>query len=164
MSSPFELEPRDRRVAFVQAIDSVKNSALEIPVLRNQVISMGRGTHNDDKRVTPFVFKDLKISSTHCYIWSIQFDESTPCICYLKDVSTNHTYVNNKPINNGEYVILNHNDEIEIINGFKGVFKYDTTQLALLKSFDQLFQGKIGDWCIIPKILGSGSFGKVCAI
>lgn len=161
MSSPFEMETRKIRVAYLQAIDSIKSTILEIPLERNRVISIGRGTHNDDKRVTPFVFNNMKISSTHCYIWSIQFDETTPCICYLKDVSTNHTYVNNKPIKCGEYVILNHNDEIEIINGFKGVFKYETRQAELLKSFNGLSEGKFGCWCIIPKILGSGSFGKV---
>lgn len=142
-----ETNQNQKLVAHLEGTNLVTQKTLRMILLRNKVISLGRNSKSSDQqRVIQYVLSDISVSSIHCYAWNTQFDDNTPAICYLKDVSTNHTYVNNKPIKNGEYVILNHNDDVKILNGFKGIFKLAAKQLNLIQSTHGLYEGKIKDW------------------
>lgn len=146
-------------VGLILGHNLIEGTIVEINVFKNKVISFGRNFQElNDERVQAFEFNDSRISKRHCYIWTVQFDDNSSCIFYLKDVSTNHTFVNGEPIKNNKFIMLNDGDEIEIKFGFKGFVQiYGNSNVNNNNDIS-----KLNDWEITSKILGSGSFGKEC--
>ncbi|GME69171.1 unnamed protein product [[Candida] boidinii] len=120
---------------------------------------------NLDKRCQFLEIDDPSISSPHCYIWVIQFDDSTIPIVYLKDASLNGVYLNGKRVHRNNVIIIQHDDEIKIQNGVQVRFN----QLLLNDNYNQrlplteipLNSIENTDWILSNRTIGVGSFGKV---
>ncbi|GMF00951.1 unnamed protein product [[Candida] boidinii] len=120
---------------------------------------------NLDKRCQFLQIDDPSISSPHCYIWVIQFDDSTIPIVYLKDASLNGVYLNGKRVHRNNVIIIQHDDEIKIQNGVQVRFN----QLLLNDNYNQrlplteipLNSIENTDWILSNRTIGVGSFGKV---
>ncbi len=127
-------------------------------------------TEEDDctstRRDVKIILDDPHISSTHCHIWSIQFDETTPCMVYLQDVSTNGCYLNGVKLGRNNYTVVEEGDMIHIPRGLKVHLHCKKRVLDLIESSrtvieDSTYDFFDNDWDIVSKIVGVGTFGKV---
>lgn len=139
------------------------NSEMSIPLKKNCIIAFGRLPHDEnDDRVFRVEIDDPHISSTHCYVWMIQFDSDTSPVCYFQDVSTNNCFVNNVPVGKGKYRVLHNKDYITLYDSIG--FQYKVNQTGG-KFTDVGLDGscQIKNWVVLPEVLGFGTFGKVCS-
>lgn len=128
-----------------------------VPLFKNRVVGIGRcDVEKRNDRVDRIQINDVHISSTHCYIWHVQFDSNTSSICYLQDMSSNYCYVNDKPVGNGNICILRHGDYVKL-HGDIG-FRYKGVDLLSNRKLDIV---KFKNWTILPDVIGVGTFGKV---
>ncbi|OWB83417.1 hypothetical protein B5S33_g2047 [[Candida] boidinii] len=157
-------------------------SDILIPLYKNRLLEIKRQTpkaasrkslssvkHNTqeilDKRCQFLEIDDSSISSPHCYIWVVQFDDSTIPIVYLKDASLNGVYLNGNRVHRNNVTIIQHDDEIKIQNGVQVKFN----QLLLNENFNQRLplteipfnSIQNTDWILSNRTIGVGSFGKV---
>lgn len=134
--------------------------ALVVSIWRGRVVCIGRRPAVDDPRVTGVVLEDARVSSAHCYVWCVEFDATTPPVCYLQDASTNHTYVDGRAVTRGECVILEDGAEVEIRGCFRGSVEIRgwSGGNRALHPVSQIYHAP---WIISPTVLGSGSFGTV---
>lgn len=133
------------------------NDSIKVPFYKNRVVGLGRlPVEKKSGRVDRIQINNKHISSTHCYIWHVQFDTNTSSICYLQDMSSNYCYVNNIPVGKLKFTVLRHGDVIKLHDeiGFKYV------QVSP-KTINQKDYTVIKDWTILPDVIGVGTFGKV---
>ncbi|CCH44768.1 hypothetical protein BN7_4336 [Wickerhamomyces ciferrii] len=105
-----ELIVLDRFNEFGEVDTGIEDS---FPIIKNQKTSIGRNVGNT------ITINHPAISGTHCVIWSIQFDDNSIPLIYLKDVSLNGTYINDVKIAKNSTVLLNHLDTIAIEYGIE---------------------------------------------
>ncbi|CCD25193.1 serine/threonine protein kinase MEK1 NDAI_0E03760 [Naumovozyma dairenensis CBS 421] len=154
-----------------------------LKICKHKTLKIGRNTKEVD-----FLLNDPSVSSIHCIIWAILFDEKSIPMCYIKDLSLNGTFVNSKRLERNVAYLLNDNDIIELSSTFNTLstsminlfqeegnphsyFKFKSLNLedkCFLKNvertiFDALNIKKIinKNWEISPKIIGNGTFGNV---
>lgn len=134
------------------------NEDIRVPLYKNRVVAFGRlPCTKKNNRIERVQINNFHISSTHCYIWIIQFDSNTSSVCYIQDVSINGTYVNKSKIGMKNYAILNHLDIIKLYNGigFQYIKNVKNNNISTPSCTT------IKDWNIMPEIIGIGTFGKV---
>ncbi|KAG7936470.1 hypothetical protein KL934_001937 [Ogataea polymorpha] len=101
---------------------------------------------------TECVVDDPQVSSTHCFIWSACFDESTPPLTYIQDISLNGTLINGRKLRKG-FTILSDRDLIEI--GDHLSLRYTG------ESFKEEVVLEENGWKVISQVIGKGTFGQV---
>ncbi|ODV86495.1 hypothetical protein CANARDRAFT_188781, partial [[Candida] arabinofermentans NRRL YB-2248] len=102
------------------------------------------------------------VSSTHCYIWTIQFDDTTIPLTYLKDTSLNGCFVEGVRIGKGKYKLLEHGDTIEIRDALKLQYNLQDCYVDSLEvDLEDLEDQDDGDWRVLPRCIGVGTFGRV---
>ncbi|KAG7884693.1 hypothetical protein KL938_001820 [Ogataea parapolymorpha] len=98
------------------------------------------------------VVDDPQVSSTHCFIWSVCFDESTAPLTYIQDISLNGTFINGRKLQKG-FTILSDRDLIEI--GDHLSLRYTG------ESFKEEVVLEEHGWKVMSQVIGKGTFGKV---
>lgn len=127
-----------------------------IQIEAGKVLKMGRNINECE-----ILLKHPSVSSIHCTIWGIQFDAESVPMCYVRDSSLNGTYINGQILLKGESYILQDGDIVSIPNDCE--FRFS----SVMSSYSPLFfqqlgiKKRVGEWEIIPQILGSGTFGRV---
>lgn len=138
------------------------NMVDSIPLCKGVKLSIGRNTNND------IVIDHPAISGIHCIIWSIQFDDNSIPIIYLKDVSLNGTFINDLKLGKNSTVILSHGDIIAIEYGleieYQSVFGYQESLFGESIIDKSGIYKDFKNWSISNRILGNGTFGYVCII
>ena len=61
-----------------------------LKLVKHSILKIGRS----NKECDFLLADDPSISSVHCHIWGILFDDSSVPMCYIKDVSLNGTFGN----------------------------------------------------------------------
>ncbi|CCE65818.1 hypothetical protein TPHA_0N00370 [Tetrapisispora phaffii CBS 4417] len=127
-----------------------------INIYKHSIVKIGRNEAECD-----FVIEDASVSSIHCIIWSVLFDEHSVPMFYLKDYSLNGTMINDrKQLKKKFAYILCDGDQI-LVNDTIIVFR-QVFQNSPMKSLESLgFQKNIKNWEIANKIIGMGTFGHV---
>lgn len=134
------------------------NSETRYPLFKNRVVAIGRLSNSKtNDRVERIEISNIHISTTHCYIWLIQFDTTTPCICYLQDKGSNSCSVNGITVGYNNFTILHNTDTVQLYDDV--YFKYISEESTL----ESVNGGvtRVKDWTILPEIIGIGTFGKV---
>lgn len=138
------------------------NSEMSLPLKKNRIVAFGRLPHDEkDDRVFRVEIDDPHISSTHCYVWMIQFDTDTSPVCYFQDVSTNHCFVNDVPVGKRNYRVLQNGDYVTLYDKIGFMYKSDDAG-GKLADGDAGESDCIKNWVVMPEVLGFGTFGKVC--
>lgn len=105
------------------------------------------------------------VSGVHCRIWSVQFDENSIPLVYLKDTSLNGTFVNGLRISKNETYLLNNGDLITIKFGvslkFLSIYGEDEMNYGKSLILTDNIQTQFSKWVVKERILGNGTFGNV---
>lgn len=127
-----------------------------INIYKHSIIKIGRSPNNCN-----FVVNDPQVSSIHCVIWSIIFDENSLPMFYLKDYSLNGTFLNENLSLKKDIAYILNNEDVIILNNYQLRFTC-CINLGNVKDVSQLgFQRIINNWEISNKIIGVGTFGHV---
>ncbi|SCU91093.1 LADA_0F08064g1_1 [Lachancea dasiensis] len=132
------------------------NVLAAVPITKNKVIKLGRNDRECD-----ILLRHPSVSSVHCMVWAIRFDDDSVPMCYVKDCSLNGIVVNDRALSRGQTYLLEDSDIITIPNA--GSYRF-VTKIKLLASHlvEQLgFQSNVDNWHITSKVVGSGTFGHV---
>ena len=155
----------------------------KMAIIRHSILKIGRNTKG-----CSLIINDPAISSSHCTIWGILFDDESVPMCYVKDTSLNGTVVNGKLLEKDVAYLLQDNDIIDFWpNGyanntktsnsdnfpfnnhnimsekypslrFKSLIK---TSLTSTKLPGLNFENNIDNWQITSRCIGNGTFGHV---
>lgn len=105
------------------------------------------------------------VSSFHCVIWTVQFDENSVPLVYLKDLSLNGTFVNGVQLQKDQIQLLNHNDVITVKCGVKleylSIFGDNEEAVGRTVILEEEIDTEFPNWLIKNKVLGNGTFGFV---
>lgn len=130
-----------------------------VPLYKGVRITIGRNDNND------IILNHAAISGIHCIVWSIQFDENSIPLVYLKDVSLNGTYINDVKLSKNSVCLLNHGDIIAIEYGieveYQSVFGYQESEFGENIITNSSVCKEFKNWSISNRILGNGTFGYV---
>ena len=118
---------------------SISGNVIVVPLLRQQVLTIGRSPKCKVQLINPTV------SMEHCIIWAIQFDSDSNLITYIFDKSRNGIKHNEADMPFGLTGILENRD------------KCLQTEVSSQTELDQPME----DWEISNKMTGCGSFGAV---
>ena len=126
------------------------------PIETNSVLRLGRNTQE-----CVYSVDHPSVSSVHCILWGIRFDPESIPLCYIKDVSLNGTTVNGEELERDVPYLLGNQDLIELPNGVS--FKFSSVKSETMSQFlaGLRVQMKWNTWEIVPRIVGSGTFGHV---
>ncbi|KAJ5076368.1 serine/threonine-protein kinase fhke-related [Anaeramoeba ignava] len=107
-----------------------------------------------------YIIADPRISSYHCSIYRTidTTSQASPFIVFLKDQSSNGTFVNGKVVGKGNQVKLFHSDEISFVYARGG--KSAPINFSIIPS-DHFDESKLYERYEIKKQLGSGQFAVV---
>lgn len=130
---------------------SISGNVIVVPLLRQQVLTIGRSPKCKVQLINPTV------SMEHCIIWAIQFDSDSNLITYIFDKSRNGIKHNEADMLFGLTGILENRDTIEIKTAAHITYKCLQTEVSSQTELDQLIE----DWEISNKMIGCGSFGAV---
>ncbi|KAG7697434.1 hypothetical protein KL929_002181 [Ogataea haglerorum] len=122
-----------------------------ITLSTNNIVRFGR-VQAPEMCASECVVDDPQVSSTHCFIWSVSFDESTVPLTYIQDISRNGTLINGKKLQRG-FTILSDQDLIEIGDHLSLRFTGE--------SFEDKMILEDRDWKVLSQVIGKGTFGKV---
>ncbi|KAG7858712.1 hypothetical protein KL939_002834 [Ogataea angusta] len=117
----------------------------------SNVIRFGR-VNAPEICASEYVVDDPQVSSTHCFIWNVCFDESTAPLTYIQDISLNGTLINGRKLHRG-FAILSDQDLIEIGDHLSLRFTGET--------FGKEVVLEERDWKVLSQVIGKGTFGKV---
>ena len=80
-----------------------------IPLRKHTIVKIGRNAQDCQVLIT-----DPSISSTHCAIWGILFDEESLPMCYIRDTSLNGVSVSGERLMKGVAYLLQDTDELDL--------------------------------------------------
>jgi meiosis-specific serine/threonine-protein kinase MEK1 len=128
-------------------------------IARNKIITIGRALNNTVR------LNHLAISGTHCIIWVVQFDENSVPLVYIKDISLNGTYINDRRLAKKEVVLLHHGDMVSIPFGLEMEFRaaYGSAESDVGQQLieENYIRTNFSRWTIKDRVLGNGTFGYV---
>ncbi|CCF57504.1 hypothetical protein KAFR_0C05130 [Kazachstania africana CBS 2517] len=138
-----------------------------VSINRHEILRIGR-----NKKECHLLLNDPSISSVHCILWAILFDDDSVPMCYIKDLSLNGTTINGKSLNKNTTYLLEDGDEINLwltkakrdkstvypLFRFKAIGS-DKQKLHLMTQLQ--LEKDIDCWNISPKVIGNGTFGHV---
>ena len=130
---------------------SISGNVIVVPLLRQQVLTIGRSPKCKVQLINPTV------SMEHCIIWAIQFDSDSNLITYIFDKSRNGIKHNEADMLFGLTGILENRDTIEMKTAAHITYKCLQTEVSSQTELDQPME----DWEISNKMTGCGSFGAV---
>ncbi|KAL0479112.1 hypothetical protein AKO1_007976 [Acrasis kona] len=104
-SEVFGVNSDEELEEYILELVPIKSSLFEVIRVGKEKVHVGRKPEYD----RCCRFDDARISTTHCEF------EQTDGVVYIKDVSTNGTYINSKRLVRDEKVALNHGDELSFV-------------------------------------------------
>ncbi|KAL3232804.1 Meiosis-specific serine/threonine-protein kinase MEK1 [Nakaseomyces bracarensis] len=146
-------------------VDSDKPSLSGLPqkihVLPHSVLKIGRSS-----RECRIVVHDVAISSVHCLIWVIIFDEASVPMYYIRDSSLNGTFINGVRLGKGQVYLLQDGDLIELCEGSGRLIKFNNnyihkTNNQQVKLHSLKYETIVDHWEVTSRIVGCGTFGYV---
>ncbi|QEU58205.1 Mek1 [Kluyveromyces lactis] len=122
----------------------------------NKVLKLGRNTEE-----CVYSVEHPSVSNIHCVLWGIRFDPESVPLCYIKDMSLNGTMVNGQVLSRDVPYLLSNQDVIQLPNGAK--FKFSAVKSETMSQFmtGLRIKSEWDRWKIVPRIVGSGTFGHV---
>lgn len=130
-----------------------------VSLYKGKKVAIGRNQSNF------IVINHPAISGEHCVVWTIQFDDNSLPLVYIKDVSLNGTYVNGVRLIKNSVYLLNHMDIIAIEYGieieYQSILGYQETEFGENIISRSLICKEFKNWKITNRILGNGTFGYV---
>ncbi|KAH3686233.1 hypothetical protein WICPIJ_002790 [Wickerhamomyces pijperi] len=134
-------------------------SMQSIVIEKDKQLTIGRSESNS------LIIDHTAVSSVHCRVWAIQFDENSIPLVYIKDTSLNGTFVNKEKISKNQTYLLNHGDVITIKFGvsLKFLSVLGADELSYGRSLIQTdkIQTQFAKWVVKERVLGNGTFGNV---
>ncbi|CDR37645.1 CYFA0S01e14048g1_1 [Cyberlindnera fabianii] len=144
-----------------QNMELTGNDLHIIPLYNKSRISIGRSP------LSSLVLSKFTVSNIHCLIWVVLFDEQSVPLVYLKDVSRNGTWLNDKKMIKNQVVFLNHADTISIPDVLEMEFRTmygNAEQDRCMDMIQELsIKSTIRPWHLMHRLLGNGTFGHVFA-
>lgn len=156
-ANPFcgELDILEKFATFHSDVDIRSTLMLN----RHEMITIGRALNST------LTISHLAISGTHCIIWVVQFDEDSVPLVYVKDVSLNGTYLNERRLKRNDVALLNHGDILSIPFGlemeFSAVHGHREIDIGKQVIDDNSIRREFNQWVIKDRVLGNGTFGYV---
>lgn len=142
-----------------QNMELTGNDLHIIPLYNKSRISIGRSP------LSSLVLSKFTVSNIHCLIWVVLFDEQSVPLVYLKDVSRNGTWLNDKKMIKNQVVFLNHADTISIPDVLEMEFRTmygNAEQDRCMDMIQELsIKSTIRPWHLMHRLLGNGTFGHV---
>lgn len=128
-------------------------------VLKDEFLNIGR---SDSNTIT---IDHPAVSSSHCCIWSVQFDEDSIPLIYIKDISLNGTFINGERLVKNQVYLLSNYDIVSIDFGisFKYMSVYGDNESSIGDCLieDNNITVDFPNWLVKNRVLGNGTFGYV---